>query len=84
MNFPPNLIKSSKFKSTYNLELEFHQTLAKKLLNNNNKIKKNLQYSVFSYIQKMKPEELIKICSINSKWLIDVNHQLILFSKLDF
>ena len=52
MNFPPNLIKSSKFKSILNnLELEFHQTLAKKLLNNNNKLPKNLQHSVFSYIQ---------------------------------
>ena len=84
MNFHPNLIKSSKFKSSLNnLELEFHQTLAKKLLNNNNKLPKNLQHSVFSYIQKMKPKELIKICSINSKWLIDIIHQLILFSKLD-
>ena len=31
----------------------------------------------------MTPIELIKICSINSKWLIDIVHQLILFSKLE-
>ena len=95
MNFPPNLLNSSKFKkilynmdknshnnSNINNELEFHQNLAKKLLKYNNSTK-NLQLSVFSYLRSKSTMELIKICSLNSKWFIDIVHQLILFSKLD-
>ena len=95
MNFPPTLFKSPQFKITlYNIDnishnnlnidkqLEFHQNLAKKLSKNTYTLK-NFQLSVFSYIKSMTPFELIKICSINSKWLIDIVHQLILFSKLE-
>ena len=96
MNFPPNLLNSPKFKkiiynmentshnnnSNNNNEIEFHQNLAKKLLKYNNS-SKNLQLSVFSYLRSKSTMELIKICSLNSKWFIDIVHQLILFSKLD-
>ena len=95
MNFPPILFKSPQFKITlYNIDnishnnlnidkqLEFHQNLAKKL-SKNIYTSKNFQFSVFSYMKSMTPIELIKICSINSKWLIDIVHQLILFSKLE-
>ncbi len=95
MNFPPNLFKSPQFKITlYNIDnishnnlnidnqLEFHQNLAKKL-SKNIYTSKNFQFLVFSYMKSMTPIELIKICSINSKWLIDIVHQLILFSKLE-
>ena len=95
MNFPPNLFKSPQFKiMLYNIDntshnnlnidnqLEFHQNLAKKLSKYIN-TSKNFQLSVFSYIKSMTPFELIKICSINSKWFIDIVHQLILFSKLE-
>ena len=95
MNFPPILFKSPQFKITlYNIDnishnnlnidkqLEFHQNLAKKL-SKNTYTSKNFQLSVFSYIKSMTPFELIKICSINSKWFIDIVHQLILFSKLE-
>ena len=95
MNFPPNLFNSSQYKiMLYNIdtishnnlnindELEFHQNLAKKLLKNIS-TSENLQISVFSYLSKMSINELIKICSINSKWFIDIVHQLILFSRLE-
>ena len=95
MNYPPNLLNSPNFKkiiynmentshnnSNYNNEIEFHQNLAKKLLKYNNS-SKNLQLSVFSYLRSKSTMELIKICSLNSKWFIDIVHQLILFSKLD-
>ena len=73
---------TSHNNSNYNNEIEFHQNLAKKLLKYNNS-SKNLQLSVFSYLRSKSTMELIKICSLNSKWFIDIVHQLILFSKLD-
>ena len=96
MNIPLSLFTSDNFQkllfncndnkntnnSIFENNLQFHQNLAKKLLkySSNNK---NFQVSLFNWLSSLKKEELIKVFCIDSKWLIDIIHQLLYISSIN-
>ena len=96
MNIPLSLFTSDNFQkllfncndnkntnnSIFENNLQFHQNLAKKLLkySSNNK---NFQVSLFNWLSSLKKEELIKVFCIDSKWLIDIIHQLLYMSLVN-
>ena len=91
MNFPPSLIKSEEFKlmlqnlnnienNYYDPSIKFHQELAKKLYEKNIN-SENLYSNIENYLKSLKYEKLIKICSINNKWFLEILHQMIILDK---
>jgi hypothetical protein len=93
MNFPATLIKSQQFKlilqnlnnvennnNFYDPSIKFHQELAKKLYEKNESIE-NLYSNIENWLKSLKYEKLIKICSINNKWFLDILHQMIILDK---
>ena len=93
MNFPPSLINSQQFKlilqnlnnvennnNFYDPSIKFHQELAKKLYEKNESIE-NLYSNIENWLKSLKYEKLIKICSINNKWFLEILHQMIILDK---
>ena len=91
MNFPPSLINSEEFKlmllnlnnienNFYDSSIKFHQELAKKLYEKNIN-SENLYSNIENYLKSLKYEKLIKICSINNKWFLEILHQMIILDK---
>ena len=93
MNFPAALIKSQQFKlilqnlnnvennnNFYDSSIKFHQELAKKLYEKNESIE-NLYSNIENWLKSLKYEKLIKICSINNKWFLEILHQMIILDK---
>ena len=96
MNIPINLFNSDNFQkllfncnenknsnnSLFEKNLQFHQNIAKKLqkFTTNNK---NFQTTIFNWMSSLSKLELIKIFCIDSKWLIDIIHQLLYISSIN-
>ena len=96
MNIPLNLFTSDNFQkllfnynenknsnnSIFENNLQFHQNIAKKLqkFTTNNK---NFQATIFNWMSSLSKLELIKVFCIDSKWLIDIIHQLLYMSSIN-
>ena len=96
MNIPLNLFTSDNFQkllfncnenknsnnSTFENNLQFHQNIAKKLqkFTTNNK---NFQTTIFNWMSSLSKLELIKVFCIDSKWFIDIIHQLLYMSSIN-
>ena len=93
MNFPPALEKSKEFQSMilnlnniqnnnyfYDPSIKFHQELAKKLYKKHVD-SVNLYSQIENWLKSLKFNKLIKICSINNKWFLDILHQMIILDK---
>ena len=96
MNIPLNLFTSDNFQkllfncnenknsnnSIFENNLQFHQNIAKKLqkFTTNNK---NFQTTIFNWMSSLSKLELIKVFCIDSKWFIDIIHQLLYMSSIN-
>ena len=86
MNIPFPLLESISEEpkseiNSYYIQFFFnqYQNLAKQMIknpyleSNHNKLQEN----VFTWMQSLSKCDLLKICSLNAKWLTDIYHQLV-------